>query len=55
MTRCVVCHRRIWPWQHFGLWISEDGFEHAWHRRCRERMGYLTLAEIQRILDEVQG
>ena len=53
MTRCVFCKKYIWFWQHRG-WLTDYG---AWHPRCWRERGYpvwLTVTDIQRILDEAQ-
>jgi hypothetical protein len=60
MKRCVFCGRRLWPlpWARIGWVIQEDGRWTPWHPACfRAATGgvtWLTLTEIQRILDEAQ-
>jgi len=33
MKRCIHCHRRIWPWDHYG-WLVGEARTDWWHTRC---------------------
>lgn len=58
MTRCVFCGRRLWPWQRIG-WFATLVGRRAWHPAClrlaTSGVEWLTIAEIQRLLDEAQA
>lgn len=41
MSRCRLCHRWIWPWQHFAFRGAEKG---RWHVECYQN--------VQRIFEE---
>lgn len=46
MSRCVICHRRKWPWTRIVIWhgAASDGASVAVHTRC----GTIALQEFLR-------
>lgn len=51
--RCVLCDRRIMPWDHYGFWIRRDGSEARWH--AGEEVPSLRGRDVRRDSEEVVG
>lgn len=53
MTRCALCGRRIWPWQHYGFYIGRSGVERRWH--ASHVIGHVWPETIVGYLDPESG